>query len=74
MSPEVQRYLDSVFDARKLPTIAFGAFLPFLIDCVMADGGKWDELHRYFEFPPKITGEGFEIVNVDEIMRQWWNK
>ena len=67
MKKAIKKYLDNVFLARQLPAIAWGAFLPYLISCVKADGGTWNELHGYFEFPPTITKGSYKPVGVDEI-------
>ena len=72
MKRKIKNYLDNVFAARQLPTIAWGAFLSHLIVCVKADGGTWHEIHNYFVFPPNLTGGSWEIVSVDEILKQWW--
>lgn len=72
MKKSVKNYLDNIFTARQLPYIAWGAFLPHLIACVKADGGTWNEIHGYFEFPPKITGGSWQIVSSDEIFYSWW--
>ncbi len=66
MKRKIKAYLDNVFAARQLPEIAWGAFLPHLVACVKADGGTWNELHGYFEFPLFVTG-AYEIVGADEI-------
>lgn len=68
MKRKVKAYLDNVFTARQLPGIAWGAFLPHLIACVKADGGTWNELHQYFEFPSSITG-AYETIGADEIFK-----
>lgn len=69
MKKSIKTYLDNVFAARQLPTIAWGAFLPHLIACVKADGGTWNELHQYFEFPPNLTGGANEFVSIYEIRK-----
>lgn len=69
MKKSIKKYLDNCFAARALPTIAWGAFLPHLIACIKADGGEWNELHRYFELPPSITGVSWEIISVNEILK-----
>ena len=75
MKRKVKQYLDNVFAARQLPTIAWGAFLPHLIACLKADGGTWNELHQYFEFPPNLTGWSWEIIPIDEIRKHLgWKK
>lgn len=72
MKKAIKQYLDNCFAARQLPTIAWGAFLPYLIACVKADGGTWNELHGNFEFPPNLAGGSWEIVSKDEIFDSWW--
>lgn len=69
MKRKIATYLDNVFAARQLPGIAWGAFLPHLIACVKADGGTWNELHQYFEFPPILAGGSWEIVHINEIRK-----
>ena len=69
MKQKVKQYLDNVFAARQLPGIAWGAFMPHLIACVKADGGTWNELHEYFEFPPNLTGGSWDIVSTYEIRK-----
>lgn len=68
MKNAVKKYLDNIFAARSLPTIAWGAFQPHLIACIKADGGTWNELHRYFELPLTVTG-AYELVDADEIFK-----
>lgn len=74
MKLKIKKYLDNCFAARSLSAIAWGAFLPFLIKCVEADGGAWNELHRYFEFPPKVTKGGWETTHESEILKKWWER
>lgn len=69
MKRKVRAYLENVFFARQLPTIAWGAFLPHLIACVKADGGTWNEFHGYFEFPPNLTGGAWEVAGLEEIKK-----
>ena len=75
MKRKSKQYLDNVFSARQLPGIAWGAFLPHLIACVKADGGTWNELHGYFEFPPNLTGGSWDNVSTEEIRKYLgWKK
>ena len=74
MKKPIVSYLDKVFAARMLPTIAWGAFMPHLISCVNADGGVWDDLHKLFQIPPNISGGAWEIVSQAEIFEKWWLK
>ena len=69
MKRKVKQYLENVFSARQLPCIAWGPFLVHLVACVKADGGTWNEMHGYFEFPPKLTGGSWQIVSVDDIKK-----
>lgn len=69
MKKNIATYLDNVFAARNLPTIAWGPFLQYLVACVNADGGTFHELHGYFEMPPKITGRYWENVSIEEIRK-----
>ena len=72
MKKSVSKYLDDVFGAIAIPSIAFGPFLERLKACVEADGGSYNDLHRYFELPPKVTGGAWEVISECEIFEQWW--
>ena len=64
--------LDNYFTARQLPAIAGGVFLPFLISCVRADGGTYNDLHKFFEFAPTITGGEWLTDSESEFFNYWW--
>lgn len=73
MKNAIKKYLDNVFAARQAPAIAFGPFFDFLVSCVKADGGTWNEVHQYFEFPPGVAGGSLGILGKEEVFKWFKN-
>ena len=68
---KISAYMDKCFAAMNCPGCAWGAFFPFFVECVEADGGQYDPTHRIVEFPPAITGNGFCPVPESELLKMF---